>query len=507
MPPCRALRVEGPALEYAPGEIRARYVHRATEVVPAEEEPGGWIARPREEVYEFRTDRRAPTKLGVMLVGWGGSNGTTLTAGLLAHRHSVAWRDRKGERRPNFWGSFTQAATTHVGTGPGGGVHAPFAALLPMAAPADLVLGGWDVTGEDLGAAAEGAGVLEPDLLRQLRPFLAELVPLPGVFDPGFVAPNQAARARAVVAGGPREQVARLRGDLRAFRERTGASRLVVLWAASTERAAEPGLAETAEGLLAAIAAGAAGLPPSVLYAAACAQEGVPFINGSPQDSLTPGVVALAALGGGLVAGDDLKSGQTKVKSALVEMLVGAGLPPQALVSYNHLGNNDGANLSAPQCVEAKLASKTRLVEDILATNGVLFPEGAPRPDHRVVIEYIPHVGDSKRAIDEYSSGVFLGGTSTLVLYHVCEDSLLAAPLFLDLALLADLFSRIRVRPPGAEAPLPLPTNVSGLLAYFFKKPSSRVGALGAQRAELENFLRICAGLPPVTHVRPAHFA
>ena len=129
------------------------------------------------------------------------------------------------------------------------------------------------------------------------------------------------------------------------------------------------------------------------------------------------------------------------------------------------------------------------------------------RPDHRVVIEYIPHVGDSKRAIDEYSSGVFLGGTSTLVLYHVCEDSLLAAPLFLDLALLADLFSRIRVRPPGAEAPLPLPTNVSGLLAYFFKKPSSRVGALGAQRAELENFLRICAGLSPVTHVRPAHFA
>ncbi len=510
--PRRALHVESPALDRAPDEIRARYVHWAAEAVPVEGEPGGWVARPREEVYEFVTDRRAPEKLGVMLVGWGGSNGTTLTAGLLAHRHGVAWRDRKGERRPNFWGSFTQAATTSVGAGPEGEVQVPFADLLPMVAPADLVLGGWDITGEDLATAAEGAGVLEPDLLRQLRPHLAELVPLPGVFDPDFLAANQAARARAVMEGGPREQVARLREDMRAFKARTGTGRLVVLWTASTERAAEPGgPADTAEGLLGAIAAGAPGLPPSTLYAAACAQEGVPFVNGSPQRTLTRGVAALAADGGGLVVGDDIKSGQTKVKSALVEMLVGAGLPPQALVSYNHLGNNDGANLSAPRCVAAKLTSKTRLVEDILATNGVLFPEGAPRPDHRVVIEYIPHVGDSKRAIDEYSSGVFLGGTSTLVLYHVCEDSLLAAPLFLDLALLVELFTRIRVRPPGAEAPLPLRADPSALLGYFLKNPSGpeggpRVGALGAQRAELENFLRIVAGLPPVPHICPAHF-
>ena len=496
----------------APGELCASYTYRAVEAV-LPWAAGRPVARVREETYEFVTGA-APARLGVMLVGWGGNNGVALTAGLLAHRDGITWRDRKGERRPDLWGSFTQAATTPAGALPGGGeLQVPFGRLLPMVAPEDLVLGGWDITGDDLATAAEKAGVLEPDLLRQLRPALAQMVPLPGAFAPERVAANQAPRAREVLPGGPREQLARLREDIRAFRARVGCPRPVVVWTASTEKGGgvedAPGALDTPEGLLAAIEGGAA-LPPSVLYAAACALEGGLFVNGSPQATLAPGVVALAAAHGGAVAGDDVKSGQTKVKAALVEMLVGAGLPPRALVSYNHLGNNDGANLSEPGCVAAKLVSKARGVEDILATNGVLFPEGAPRPPHRVVIEYVPPAGDTKRAFDEYSCGTFLGGDHTLVLYQACEDSLLAAPLLLDLALLTELFSRVRVRAPGASGPAPLRADVSALLGYFLKNPGgdgARVGGLAAQRAELENFLRVLAGLPARDHICPAHFA
>merc|ERR1711916_338774 len=140
---------------------------------------------------------------------------------------------------------------------------------------------------------------------------------------------------------------------------------------------------------------------PSTLFAVASILEGCPYINGSPQNTFVPGVFELAEEHNVHIGGDDFKSGQTKMKSVLVDFLVSAGLKVTSIVSYNHLGNNDGKNLSAPQQFRSKEISKSNVVDDMVASNNILY---APNeyPDHTVVIKYVPYVKDSKRAMDEY---------------------------------------------------------------------------------------------------------
>ena len=144
-----------------------------------------------------------------------------------------------------------------------------------------------------------------------------------------------------------------------------------------------------AESLLAALDNNHPEISPSTQYAIACIQEGVPFINGSPQNTFVPGLVDYAVEHGVLIAGDDFKSGQTKMKSVLVDFLVGAGIKPTSIVSYNHLGNNDGCNLSAPQTFRSKEISKSNVVDDMVASNSILYSDGE-HPDHVVVIKCAP---------------------------------------------------------------------------------------------------------------------
>ncbi|XP_048598154.1 inositol-3-phosphate synthase-like [Brassica napus] len=182
--------------------------------------------------------------------------------------------------------------------------------------------------------------------------------------------------------------------------------------------------------------------------------------------------------------------------SYLVDFLVGAGIKPTSIVSYNHLGNNDGMNLSAPQTFRSKEISKSNVVDDMVASNRILFESGE-HPDHVVVIKE----RDSKRAMDEYASAIFMGGKNTIVMHNTCEDSLLAAPIILDLVLLAELTTRIQFKAeyegkfhsfhPGAT-----------ILSYLSKAPlvppgTPVVNALSKQRAMLENILRACVGLAP----------
>ena len=223
-----------------------------------------------------------------------------------------------------------------------------------------------------------------------------------------------------------------------------------MLWTANTERYANVmnGLNDTAENLLAAIERNESEVAPSSLYAVACIKEGIPFINGAPQNTFVPGLVEYAVQKNVLIAGDDFKSGQTKMKSVLVDFLVGAGIKPTSIVSYNHLGNNDGMNLSAPQTFRSKEISKSNVVDDMVASNSILYKPGE-HPDHVVVIKYVPNVGDSKRAMDEYMSEIFMGGHNTISMHNTCEDSLLAAPIILDLVLLAELTGRIQVSFPA----------------------------------------------------------
>merc|ERR1719305_2051121 len=198
------------------------------------------------------------------------------------------------------------------------------------------------------------------------------------------------------------------------------------------------------------IAADQAEIAPSVMFAVASILEGSSFINGSPQNTVLPGVIDLATRKGVFVGGDDFKTGQTKVKSVLTDFLVSAGIKPVSIVSYNHLGNNDGHNLNAPAQFRSKEISKTNVVDDMVAANPLLYEPGE-YPDHCIVIKYVPYVGDSKRAMDEYTSEMFMGGHNTIVLHNTCEDSLLAAPLMIDLVLLAELCGRIKYRCDPAE--------------------------------------------------------
>merc|ERR1711871_423172 len=243
------------------------------------------------------------------------------------------------------------------------------------------------------------------------------------------------------------------------------------------------------------------------MFAMACIAEKVPFVNGSPQNSFVPGVIEYAIKQGSLIGGDDFKSGQTKMKSVLVDFLVGAGLKPASIVSYNHLGNNDGYNLSQPNCFRSKEISKSNVVDDMVESNEILYQPGET-PDHIVVIKYLPYVGDSKRAMDEYTSELFLNGKNTIVMHNTCEDSLLAAPIILDLVLLAELITRIQLKKDGEEFRGFHPIAV--LLSYLTKAPlvpdgTPVVNALAKQRAMLENIMRACVGLPPENNMMLEH--
>ncbi|KAF9788797.1 hypothetical protein SFRURICE_018373 [Spodoptera frugiperda] len=231
------------------------------------------------------------------------------------------------------------------------------------------------------------------------------------------------------------------------------------------------------------------------------------YINGSPQNTLVGGVVERAEMRGVFVAGDDFKSGQTKLKSVLVDFLVSAGLKPVSIVSYNHLGNNDGKNLSAPKQFRSKEITKSNVVDDMVESNQVLYKPGE-KPDHVVVIKYVPYVGDSKRAMDEYTSEILLHGTNTIVVHNTCEDSLLAVPLILDLVLLADLFSRFAFR--ETDNSYVRLHAVLSPLAYLLKAPlvasgAPVVNALFKQRANIDNLLRAALALPPNNNLGLEH--
>ncbi|ANM62636.1 myo-inositol-1-phosphate synthase 2 [Arabidopsis thaliana] len=451
-----SFKVESPNVKYTENEINSVYDYETTEVV--HENRNGtyqWVVKPKTVKYDFKTDTRVP-KLGVMLVGWGGNNGSTLTAGVIANKEGISWATKDKVQQANYFGSLTQASSIRVGSYNGEEIYAPFKSLLPMVNPEDVVFGGWDISDMNLADAMARARVLDIDLQKQLRPYMENMIPLPGIYDPDFIAANQGSRANSVIKGTKKEQVDHIIKDMREFKEKNKVDKLVVLWTANTERYSNVivGLNDTTENLLASVEKDESEISPSTLYAIACVLEGIPFINGSPQNTFVPGLIELAISKNCLIGGDDFKSGQTKMKSVLVDFLVGAGIKPTSIVSYNHLGNNDGMNLSAPQTFRSKEISKSNVVDDMVASNGILFEPGE-HPDHVVVIKYVPYVADSKRAMDEYTSEIFMGGRNTIVLHNTCEDSLLAAPIILDLVLLAELSTRIQFKAEG-EVCIPL---------------------------------------------------
>ena len=238
----------------------------------------------------------------------------------------------------------------------------------------------------------------------------------------------------------------------RDFKATNNLDKVIVQWTANTERYADilEGVNDTADNLLKAIDNGHEEVSPSTVFAVASILEGVPFINGSPQNTFVPGAIQLAEKHNAFIGGDDFKSGQTKMKSALVDFMINAGIKLTSIASYNHLGNNDGMNLSSQKQFRSKEISKSNVVDDMVAANTVLYKDGE-HPDHCVVIKYMPSVGDDKRALDEYYAEIFLDGHQTISLFNVCEDSLLASPLIIDLVLVAEMMTRVQWRAHSAE--------------------------------------------------------
>jgi len=503
--------VNSPNVEYTDSEIRSKYTYRTTMV--AQGADGKYVATPKETVYDFKVDRKIP-KLGVMLVGWGGNNGTTVTAGIIANRRGLTWETREGPRAANYYGSVMMGSTMKLGTDAKTlkDVNIPFHDVLPMVHPNDLVVGGWDISGMNLADAMDRAAVLEPTLKAQVKKEMAAMVPLPSIYYPDFIAANQEDRADNLIAGSKAcwEHVEQIRKDIRDFKAANKLDKIVVQWTANTERYADilEGVNDTADNLLAAIKSGHEEVSPSTVFAVACILEGAPFINGSPQNTFVPGAIELAEKHNAFIGGDDFKSGQTKMKSALVDFLISAGIKLTSIASYNHLGNNDGKNLSSQKQFRSKEISKSNVVDDMVEANSVLYKPGE-HPDHTVVIKYMPAVGDNKRALDEYYAEIFMGGHQTISIFNVCEDSLLASPLIIDLVLVAEMMTRIQWKANDGDEFKSF-HSVLSILSYMLKAPLTPPGtpvinALAKQRGALTNIFRACVGLEPESDMTLEH--
>ncbi|XP_050437353.1 inositol-3-phosphate synthase-like [Adelges cooleyi] len=492
------VQVDGPNVQYSKDFIEStieypiNYATKKDNIISV---------KPTITKLRIRTKKTVP-KTGLMMVGLGGNNATTLTAGILANKYGYTWETTTGVKTPNWFGSISQSSTLRIGMdATGKDVYVPLKSLVPMINPNDLEIDGWDISSLDLGQAMQRAQVLDVDLQKKLMKHMSEIKPRPSIYVPDFIAANQSERADNIIKGNNKSgAVDQIRADIRDFKEKKGLDQVIVLWTANTERFSdeETGLNDTSENLMRSICKNASEISPSTLFAVASILEGSTYINGSPSNTFVKGVIELAEQYDVHIAGDDFKSGQTKLKSVLVDFLVGAGIKPVSIVSYNHLGNNDGYNLSAPQQFRSKEISKSNVVDDIVQSNNILYKPNE-KPDHCVVIKYVPYVGDSKRAMDEYTSEIFLNGKNTMIIHNTCEDSLLASPIILDLVVLADVFSRIEVGSDSSDYTPLYP--VLSVLSYMLKAPIVPKGApivnsLFRQKTCIENILRACLGLP-----------
>ncbi|KAK0539316.1 Myo-inositol-1-phosphate synthase [Tilletia horrida] len=526
-----SIHVDSPNVSYTDSHITSNYEYLNTHVTKQANADGTttFVAKPVAKKFVLRTGRKVP-KTGLMLVGLGGNNGTTITACILANRHNITWHNKEGLQTPNYYGSLVRASTVRLGMDPetGKDVYVPFSEVVPTVHPNDFVIGGWDISGLPLDQAMSRAKVVDYDLQTKVAPMMADMKPLPSVYYPDFIAANQEERADNVIPGTNKAaHVEQLRKDIRDFKAANDLDSVVVVWTANTERYADiiPGVNDTAENLLKAVDESHPEVSPSTIFAIACILEGAPYVNGAPQNTFVPGCVELAEQHKAFIGGDDLKTGQTKVKSVIAEFLVNAGIKPLSIASYNHLGNNDGRNLSSERQFKSKEISKASVVDDCTQANHLLYKRAVPgatkktvdgktvadkgeHPNHCIVIKYMPAVGDQKVAMDDYTSELCLGGRNRLYVTNLCEDSLLASPLLIDLAILAELMTRIQYSASTgaadgavAEQDWQSMYSIMSLLSYSLKAPLCKkntdvVNSLARQRTAVTNWLRALIGLP-----------
>jgi myo-inositol-1-phosphate synthase len=422
-------------------------------------------------------------KLGVLLVGLGAVS-TTFIAGV----HAI----RKGMAKPI--GSLTQLGTIRLGKRTEHRAP-PIREFVPLAQLDDLVFGAWDIFPDDAYESARTAGVIEAALLERLRPQLESIRPMPAAFDRRYVKRLDGPNVKR--ASGKRELVDQLRADIRAFAQSHSLTRVVVLWCASTEAYMTESAAHASlEEFERALDRDDDAITPSMLYAYAALREGAPFANAAPNLGVdTPALVELANEQHVPVAGKDLKTGQTLLKTIIAPGLKSRLLGVSGWYSTNILGNRDGEVLDDPESFKTKEESKLGLLDIILQPE--LYPVLYKDIYHKVRINYYPPRGDNKEGWDNIDIFGWLGYPMQLKVDFLCRDSILAAPLALDLCLFMDL---------AARAPSLRGLGIQEWLSFYFKAPDSAKGVypehdLFIQSMKLKNTLRHIMGQDLITHL------
>jgi len=416
---------------------------------------------------------KAEGKLGVLIVGVGGAVASTFIAGTLA--------SRKGLTTPI--GSITQLA--HIKLKKSEGVINPkIKDIIPLTNLSDIVFGGWDIFPENVYDSALHAEVLQQKDLDGIRPELEGIKPMKGAFDSNYAKRLNGTHTKT---GTRWEMVEELREDIRSFKAANNCSRLVIIWCGSTEIFTVPGKAhESLSNLEKALKNDDHDIAPSICYAYAAIAEGVPFINGAPNLTIDfPAMMEFAAHQGVPLCGKDFKTGQTMMKTVLAPMIKTRMLGLDGWFSTNILGNRDGEVLDDPDNFKTKEESKLSVIDNILDPEQ--HPELYEDIFHKVRINYYPPRKDNKESWDNIDIVGWMGYPMQLKVNFLCRDSILAAPLCLDLVLFTDLAQRCGF------------SGIQNWLSFYFKSPmhdaqSQPEHDLFTQFIQLKNTLRTIIG-------------
>jgi myo-inositol-1-phosphate synthase len=423
----------------------------------------------------------ATGKLGVMVVGLG-AVATTFIAGVEAVR--------RGHALPI--GSLTQMGTIRLGKRTDN--RSPLVReFIPLAGLNDLVFTGWDIFEDNVYESAAHAKVLEKETLEQLRPYLESIKPLPAVFDQHYV---KRLNGTHVKKGKSKRDLAnQLIEDIRAFKKTV--DRVVMIWCGSTEIFIEPGAVhQSVETFEKGLDSNDAGIAPSQIYAYAALSEGVPFANGAPNLTVDiPAMIELSKRNSAPICGKDFKTGQTFMKTVLAPAFKARLLGVSGWYSTNILGNRDGEVLDDPESFKTKEESKLGVLDYILQPD--LYPDLYKNIYHKVRINYYPPRGDNKEGWDNIDIFGWLGYPMQIKVDFLCRDSILAAPIALDLVLFLDLAKRT----PELKS-----IGIQEWLSFYLKSPQTAPGLypehdLFIQSMKLKNTLRHIMGEDLITHL------
>ncbi|WP_242916199.1 inositol-3-phosphate synthase [Pontibacter liquoris] len=423
---------------------------------------------------------KADGKLGILIPGLG-AVATTLIAGVEAVKKNLA--------QPV--GSLTQMGSIRLGKR----TENRFPKIkdfVPLASLEDIVFGGWDLYNDNVFEAAMNARVLEPMMLHAVKAELEAIKPMKAVFDKSYVAnlDGQHVKQEATKA----DLAKAVMDDIENFREANDCSRLVMVWCGSTEKYIEVSeVHQTIEAFEEGLQANDPAISPSMIYAYAAIKLGIPFMNGAPNLTCDiPALIELAKQTETPIGGKDFKTGQTLMKTILAPGLHARALGIKGWFSSNILGNRDGYVLDHPDNFKTKEVSKLSVLDDILQPE--VNPELYGELYHKVRINYYPPHGDNKESWDNIDIFGWMGYPMQIKINFLCRDSILAAPIVLDLALFSDLAKRAGM------------SGIQEWLSFYFKSPQTAEGLrpehdIFKQLIKLQNTLRHMMGEDLITHL------